>query len=196
MPASAGMHFFLNWAKERADEMDATLASLESSIDDIQATARAEARQSIANLRERRDAFLTGVGKQANAGEDAATRAKTQLETEWAGFENQVSKYVESFGRQAEQQRAMFERLVAAQMSAWRTTADKIHDAAGEFAVQRPGDIGATVNRMKAEASAAEERLQKLMRGGNEPWSALNGALAETRAAFDRANQTAWNAFK
>jgi hypothetical protein len=147
-------------------------------------------------LREKRDAFLTNVGQQANAGEDAVARAKTQLETEWASFQNQVNTYIESFGRQAEQQRAMFERLVAAQMTAWRSAADKVRDAAGEFAGQRQGEIGATVTRMKAEAAAAEERLQKLMHGGNEPWSALNGALAETRAAFDRANQTAWNAFK
>ena len=30
MPTQSSAHFFLSWAKERIDEMDATLASLES----------------------------------------------------------------------------------------------------------------------------------------------------------------------
>jgi hypothetical protein len=30
MLAQSGMHSYLNWAKERIDEMDATLASLET----------------------------------------------------------------------------------------------------------------------------------------------------------------------
>ena len=47
---------------------------------------------------------------------------------------------------------------------------------------------------MKADADAAEERLQKMTQAGAQPWAALNAAL--TRAAFDRANQTAWNTFK
>ena len=30
MPEHSSMHFYLNWTKERLDEMDATLASLEA----------------------------------------------------------------------------------------------------------------------------------------------------------------------
>ena len=30
MPGHSAIHFYLNWAKERIDEMDATLASLEA----------------------------------------------------------------------------------------------------------------------------------------------------------------------
>jgi hypothetical protein len=49
---------------------------------------------------------------------------------------------------------------------------------------------------MKVDAAAAEERLQKLNRAGTESWSALMGALTETRALFDRANQSVRDAFK
>ena len=49
---------------------------------------------------------------------------------------------------------------------------------------------------MKADAAAAEARLQKLRQAGSESWSALGGALAESRKAFDRANQTACSALK
>ena len=44
---------------------------------------------------------------------------------------------------------------------------------------------------MKAEAAEAEARLQKLKQAGSESWTALSGALAESRKAFDQANQAA-----
>jgi hypothetical protein len=49
---------------------------------------------------------------------------------------------------------------------------------------------------MKADAAEAETRLQKLKQAGSESWSALSAALAESRKAFDRANQKAWDALK
>jgi hypothetical protein len=52
------------------------------------------------------------------------------------------------------------------------------------------------VKRMKADAVAAEEKLQKLNRAGTKSWSALMVALTETRAAFDRANQAVREEFK
>jgi len=39
-------------------------------------------------------------------------------------------------------------------------------------------------------------RLQKLKQAGSESWSVLSAALAESRKAFDQANQAAWNALK
>jgi len=196
MPAASGIHFFLNWAKERIDEMDATLASLESKADEVQAASRIKANQVIANLQKQRDAFRETVEKQAQAGEAVWARTKTQLEAEWGGFEDEATKYIETFGRQIGQQQATFQRLVAAQIKAWREVADKAEVAAGELAAERRNEVDTRVTRMKADAAAAEEKLQKLARAGTESWSALNAALSETRAAFDRANQTARDAFK
>ena len=52
------------------------------------------------------------------------------------------------------------------------------------------------MNRMNADAAAAEEKLQKFSQAGAQSWSALTAALTETRAAFDGANQSAREAFK
>ena len=196
MPTQGGIHFFLNWAKERIDEMDATLASLESKAGEVQADSRVKANQLIASLQKQRDAFRETVEKQAEAGEAVWARTKAKLEADWVGFENEVTKYIETFGRQIGQQQATFQSLVAAQLKAWREVADKVHVAAGEFTAERRGEIDASVTRMKADAAAAEEKLQRLARAGTDSWSALNAALAEARAAFDRANQTARDVFK
>jgi hypothetical protein len=52
------------------------------------------------------------------------------------------------------------------------------------------------VKRMETDAAAAEQQLRKMNEAGKQSWSAFMTALAETRAAFDRANQAAQEAFK
>ena len=49
MPTQSSAHFFLVWTKERIDEMDAALASLESKAADMQADSRVKAEQFIAD---------------------------------------------------------------------------------------------------------------------------------------------------
>jgi hypothetical protein len=193
---NSSAHFFISWAKERMDEMDATLASLESKAGQVQAEARVKADQFIAEMKKRRDEFESTVKKQAEAGEAAADGAKVRLETEWKGFQAETAKYLETFGKGIEQQRAVFQSQATAQLNAWRETADKLNAAAKEFAIERRREIDATVSRMKADAATAEKKLQDLARAGTESWSALNAALTETRAIFDRANQAAREAFQ
>ena len=194
MPAQSSMHFYFNWAKERIDEMDAVLASLEAKAGEVQAESRSKADLLIADLHKKRDEFQEVAKKQVDAGEAAWLRTKSQLEGTWNGFEIEVKKYVETFGKQVQQ--TTFQNAAAAQLKAWRDAAEKIHNAAAGLAVYRRSDIDATLTRMKADASKAEANLQELKRAGTESWVALNGALAESRAAFDRANQSAWDVLK
>jgi hypothetical protein len=196
MSTQGNIHFFANWARERLDEMDATLTSPEGKVAEVQADTRDKASKVLADLRKNRDAFRDAVKKQAGANESAWARAKTKLETEWSVFETEVKKYVESYGKQFELQQATFNLQAAAQLKAWRDAADKLASAAGEFAAERRGEIEANVKRMKADAVAAEEKLLKLNQAGAQSWSVLTAALTETRAVFDRANQAAREAFK
>jgi hypothetical protein len=195
MTKQSSAHFFFNWAKERIDEMDATVASLESKTAEMQTETRIKAEQFIADLRKKRNEFESTVKKQAEAGEAATEAIKARLETEWKGFESELKKFVETFGKDVKQQQVVFQSQMTAQIQAWREAADKIHAAAGEFAAERRKEIDATVSRMRADAAAAEAKLQKLGQAGTESWSALRAALTETRAAFDRANQAAREAF-
>ena len=196
MPASTSTHFFLNWAKERIDEMDAALTSLEGKIGEVNADLRIKANQTLADLRKKRDEFRDAVKKQAEANEATWTSAKTQLEADWARFETDVQKYVDSFGKQVKQQQATFKLQADAQLKAWREAADKFQAAAAGLAAERRSEIDATVTRMKADAAVADEKLKNLQEAGTESWSVLMAALTETRAVFDRANQSAREAFK
>jgi hypothetical protein len=196
MPEQSSMHFYLNWAKERIDEMDATLASLEARTSQVQADAKTKGSQLIADLQKQRDEFQASVKKQVEAGEAAWQRTKTQLESQWNDFEAQVKTYFETVGKQIEQQQATFRDVAAAQAKAWREAVDNLQDAAEKVSAAGRSDIDAAVMQMQRDASEAEARLQKLKQAGSESWTALGAALAESRKAFDRANQVACDAFK
>ena len=197
MPTQSSIHFYVNWAKERLDEMEAVLTSLEGKAGEMQADARDKASKALADLRKSRDVFREAIKKQAEANEAAWTSAKAKLEPEWNSFEAEVKKYVESFSKQVEQQQTTFKLQAAAQLKAWREAADKLGGDAKQFATERRVEIDASVKRMQADAAVAEEKLQKqLDQMGSQSWSALMATLTETRAAFDRANQAAREAFK
>lgn len=190
------MHFFTNWAKERIDEMDAALTSLESRAGEVKSEAKAKAEQVRADLIKKRDEFRDKVEQQAKADEAAWTNAKAQLESEWNTFEAEIQKYVESFGDQVKQQQATFKLQTEAQLKAWREAADKVRESGKQFAADRRAELDACAKRMDADADAAREKLEKLNQAGAQSWSALMTALKETRGSFDRANQAAQEAFK
>ena len=76
MPMQSSTHFYVNWAKERLDEMDATLTSLEGKVGGVQADIRDKANKFLTDLRKQRDAFRDTVKKQSEANEAAWISAK------------------------------------------------------------------------------------------------------------------------
>lgn len=196
MAEQSSMHAYLNWTKQRIDEMDATLASLEAKTGQVKAEAKTKAEQTISDLKKRRDEFQAKAKAQAQAGEAAMQASKVQLESQWHGFEAQVKAYFDTVGKQVEQQQVTFRDVAASQIKAWREAADTFHKELAKVASARQGDVDAAVKQMKADAAEAEARLQKLKQAGSESWSGLSAALAESRKSFDRANQAAGDAVK
>lgn len=196
MSHESSMHVYLNWAKQRIDEMDATLASLETKANQAKADSKGKADQLIADLKKQRDDFQAKAKAQAQAGAAAWQANKAQMELQWTTFEGQVKNYFDTVGQKIEQQQATFRDVAAAQVKAWREAADTFQKELGKVAAARRNDVDTAVKRMKADAAEAETRLQKLKQAGSESWTALSAALAESRKAFDRANQAAWDAVK
>ena len=164
MSQQSSMHFYLNWAKERIDEMDAALASFEIKAGEAKAESKIKADQIIADLKKRRDEFQAQLKTQAEVGEAAWARSKAELEKQWNAFEAQMTTYFESAGKQFEQQQTTFKDIAAAQAKSWREAAEKFREAAGKVAAAHTGDFDAALKQMKSDASDAEARLQKLRR--------------------------------
>jgi ElaB/YqjD/DUF883 family membrane-anchored ribosome-binding protein len=196
MSEHSAIHFYLNWAKERIDEMDATLATLEAKASELQDDARAKANQALADMRKKRDDFRDTLKKQADANEAVWIKEKSRLQSEWSAFEAEVEKYIDSSSQKIEQQQAIFKGQAEAQVKAWRDAAENLRTVGKEFAAGRRSEIEAALKQMEADAAAAEKKLQTINEAGKQSWSALMTALGETRGAFDRANQAAQKAFK
>jgi hypothetical protein len=94
MVTQTNIHFFTNWAKERLDEMDATVTSLEGKAAEVQADVRDKANKVLADLRKQRDDFRDIMKNQSEATEAAWNQAKAKLEADWRLFEAEVKKYV------------------------------------------------------------------------------------------------------
>src|SRR3569832_2025939 len=146
--------------------MDAALASFEIKAGEAKAESKVKADQIIADLKKRRDEFQAQLKAQAEAGEAAWAHSKTDLEKQWNGFEAQMKTYFESAGKQIEQQQATFKQVAAAQAKALGEAADKFREAAGKVAASHSGDFDAALRQMKADASAAEARVQQLKQVG------------------------------
>jgi hypothetical protein len=196
MATHSSLHVYLDWAKARLDEMDATVASIEGKAGEVKADARAKADKILVDLRKERDSFRDKIAQQSADNEAAWLAAKPKLEGDWNAFEASVKQYVETLSKQSQQQQAIFEQQAAAQIKAWRDAGDKLTADAKAFAAERRGEFDAAVVRMNAEAAAAQEKLEKLNQAGTQSWSALMAALTETRSVFDRASQAAREAFK
>jgi hypothetical protein len=196
MAEQSSVHVYLDWAKERIDEMDAAVASLEVKANELKADSKLKADQMIAEMRKGREEFQSRIKEQSQAGEAAWARTRADLETQWNGFEGQMKSYFENVGKQIEQQQATFAQLAAAQAKAWQESADKLQEAAGKLAAAGRANVETAIRQMKSDAAEAEARLAKLQQAGNDSWAVLSAGLAESRKAFDQAVKTAWDAFK
>ena len=190
------MHGQLNWAKMRLDEMDAALALFEGKVGELQGNARAKAESTLADMRAQRDAFRETIKKEKDMGEADWTRAKAALETDWSAFEASVREFMDAASAKADQQAAAFRVRADAQRKAWQEAIDRLNDAATRVSADSKAEFESAIKRMQADAAAAEAKLDKLNRAGTQSWAAFQTALAETRGAFDRANQEAYDAFK
>jgi len=142
-------------------------------------------------------ATLPNIGQTPVTVEARSTyEAKEKLEAQWGIFQSEVSRFFEKIVQQGKQQQSAFEQIANAQLKSWREAAETIRAASAEIAADGRAKVEATTQQMKAEASAAEAKFQKLAKAGTESWTAWNAALTESRTAFDRANQVAWESFK
>ncbi len=196
MTTQSRMHFYVNWAKARLDEMDAALACIETKADQVREDSKKNAQNLMAELKRRRDEYEATLKAQVEAGEEAWGRTKAQLETQAKAFDADVKTYMETVAKQAEQQQATFRQIAAAQLKAWGEAAENIQQQTQRLAAERRAEVDAAVRHMQAEAGEAEKRVHNIGQAPSESGAALTAALTDSRNAFERAHQAAADAFR
>jgi phosphoenolpyruvate-protein kinase (PTS system EI component) len=93
-------------------------------------------------------------------------------------------------------QNEMFVARAEAQLKAWNDIIDQLEASAKASASDRKREIESAIATIRADREVVKARLEALKRSGKETRIALANALDESRAAFDRASQTASQAFK
>lgn len=189
-------HSHIAWAKERLDEMDASLDTLHRQVAKAKAATREGVDQSMQDLRSRRDAFQQAMKIAFEAGATQWANHKARLESQWDDFETELNKTMETFGAQIANRQTMFRDLVAAQRNAWRNTAKAMRSLTTGFTHDCEAEIKRAIQNMKANESKAEARLKDIREAGAESWLTMKSALAESRSTFDRSIKACEKAFE
>ena len=190
------MHVYFDWAKDRLDEIDATLASFEASVAHRSADIRHKANGALSQIRTSRDAFRQTLKNEKDSTEAAWTKATTALETDWKTFESGVEAYLAAVGQEVEHREAAFKVRADAQQKAWHDAMAVFETSVAKMANEGKAEFQAALQKMKAEAKVATANLERLRGASDKSWSALKTALTETRTAFDRADHAVHEAFK
>jgi hypothetical protein len=196
MTENSSQHAYVTWTKQRLDEMDAALASIEAKASQLEADSKAKATQLNADMKKRRADFEAEVKANLKAGETALQASKTQLEKHWASFEAELKTYVETVGKDIDQKRATFADIAAAQAKAWGEAVEKLQSAAAELGAENRAKVDKAIAQVRADTTEAKAHLEELKQAGEESWAALSAALQTSRKKFDEASQSAWEALK
>jgi K+-sensing histidine kinase KdpD len=162
-------HPHLAWAMWGLDEIEATLASIESRLHS-RASVHPKAESAMVDMRMARDAFRSSIEEQLD--QASLARSKADLEGRWAAFEDSVQTYLDRVDRQATQQETVFRARADAQRKAWLQAIDNLRKSAARFAADRRSDIETAVKHLKSEADAAKIKLDQLNKAEGASWSA------------------------
>jgi chromosome segregation ATPase len=186
-------HPHLAWAMWGLDEIEATLASIESRLHS-RASAHPITESAMMDMRMARDAFRNSI---APGGHDTGpVCSKADLEDQWVAFESSVQNYLDTVDRQVREQETIFRVRADAQSKAWRQSIDNLRKSAEHLAADNRGDIETAIEHLGSEADVAKARLDKLNTAEGASWAEMRSALEETRAALDQAHRSVADAFE
>jgi len=196
MTNQSHLHSYIERAKNRLDEIDASVAHFEARAQDVQADARAKADAAIAKMKANRDAYQAWVAENQEIGELVTAEARKDMEAEWARFEDNVMAYFDAAAGMYEQDKAYFQVRIEALKDAWAKTMERVKKTAKTLQASSKAEVDTAVARLEKNADIANAKLKDLNKAGTTSWTAVRDALSASRAAFDKALEESQSAFK
>jgi ActR/RegA family two-component response regulator len=186
-PRSA--HDFFDWTRQKLTEIEATLVTLDDSLNSLKDDARKQADAAVARIRSARDSFKAQVeALRANApsGRTITEEGFASAQLEWTKVELAYQEYVAAAAQQAAVLHAAVSARAEAQRQAWLASLQTIRASAAEALDHARSDTDAAIKRLAAETEKAKSKFGNISEAGDESWKAIKGGLEETAAAFDR----------
>lgn len=186
-PIQSSVDVFVAWAKARLDEMAANAKVLESNLDKLDASVRAQAEQGIAQVNQWIAEGRAKIKEVQAQGEASIADVQAFINATWAKFQSESDKWVEM----AKDQQASFRARAQAQAQAWQDVVNTYLQRAADVHAQNKAQAEAQVEQLKADAQKAQAdlnaKVEDLSKAGQASWAAMSQALDESRDAFVKA---------
>jgi hypothetical protein len=196
--SNIGYEQFMQWAKARQAEMEATIVSLTGQLSAIAAEqqARATAEAALAEMKKRRDLFRTQLEESQKRGAAVLEGVRKELEKDWQMFETATMRFFEDMKDSASAQREAFRVRSEAQAAAWKSAIDGFQKDSVALQDTARKQADAWLEQTKTQAKAAREKLDEAAKVQSDNWQVFSRALTESRSAFDEALRKSMDAFK
>jgi hypothetical protein len=183
-------HEYLTWAKQKLDEIDSTLATLDSSVGALEKDARTQADRAITRIRTARDAFKAKVDAAVRsdfaAAEAITKEAQVGIEAGWTEVELAFQDFLAATASHASIVKNALAARAEAQRQAWQSSLQAARATATEVVDQARGEADTVIRRLSAEAQKAEATLGQVSVAGDESWKAIKVGLEEAISIYDR----------
>ncbi len=182
-------HEYLDWTKQKLDEIDATLVTLDSSVETLKSDARKKADAAIAQIRNARDSFKAKVDilrSDMAASKEVADDAYAPLKAEWAEVEVAIQHFLTVAGDQASVVTAVLAARTEAQRKSWQSSLHAIRASASEAIEQGRAEADVALHRLVVETEKAKVKLGQVSSVSDDAWKAINDGLQEAKSVYER----------
>lgn len=189
MSPQKSVNLYLEWAKQNLDEIDATRAALDGSVEELKRDARTATSLAIARIGAARDAFMAKVDAvrlDAATARELADSTYAELDAEWAEVELAFQDFLAAAAPQAAVVKKALTARSEAQRQSWQSSLYAIRAATADAIEQAHTEAYAGLRRLAAETAKAEARLGHVSATSDESWTAIKGDLKETISVYER----------
>jgi acyl-CoA hydrolase len=183
------VHEYLEWAKQKLGEIDATLASLDASVETLKGDARKQADSAIARVRTARDAFkanVDAVRSDAASVKPIADDALVAIMAKWTEVELAFQEFLTAAAGQANVVKKALADRAEAQRQSWQSSLQATRATALAAIDRASAEADSAVRRLAAETEKAEAKLGRVSAVGDESRKAIKSGLDEAISIYDR----------
>lgn len=182
-------HEYIEWSKQKLDEIDATLLGLDKQIETLTGDARTRADRAVAEVLAARDAFKAKVESlraDIPTAEDAAADVYAALDQQWGEVELAVHELLSAVAGRADVLRSALKARADAQRKAMRSSFQAIRANATEAIDRARGEVEAALHRITTETEKVEAKLGQVSAASGDTWKAIKSGLADAKSVHEK----------
>lgn len=161
MTKESRAHEQVEWTKHKLDEIDATLAALEQSVNDVSGRARKQADQALAQLKAARDAVrkrFDTLRADVDAARKVADDTYEKLKSDWADVELAFENFIAATRGQMDVARQAVTARAEAQRQSWEKAVAAIRATASDAVNEAQREFNTAIERLSAARSKVETK--------------------------------------